>query len=620
MKRKRTKLLSAVLALSFLAFLLGGCSQSGDVQASQSPEASTSAEVTSSVDTASLDTIQAAAQELLSSAADLGGTWTSTTAIEFDGNTISVSGSGAEVSGTTVTIGDAGTYVLTGTLTDGQIVVDAGKDDTVRLVLNGVSLACSTSAPIYCIKAGTLVLTLAEGAQNSVTDGSAYVYASADEDEPNAAIFSKSDMVINGAGSLSVSANYNNGITSKDNLVIMDGNLNVTAVNDAIRGRDCAVISGGTFVLSSGGDGIQSNNDEDTEKGYVFISGGTFTVTAGGDGIQADTSLLIYGGTFSITTSTSEENDSYKGLKAGVNLLVTGGDFTIDSADDALHTNGDLSVSGGTFTISSGDDGMHADGALVIDAGSITITKSYEGIEGATVTVNGGTLEITSSDDGFNAAGDSGSGDTFSPPGFNNSGADNGYLILITGGIIHVNAGGDGIDSNGQLEIDGGEIYVSGPTDNGNGALDSQNAFTISGGLLIAAGSSGMAQAPDSTSSQNSLAFYLTETQASGSAVELRDSSGSVLVSFTPDKQYQSVVVSTPDIEIGQSYSLYINGSEYASVTASDVTTTSGTASGNQMGGGFGGGQGGPGGGQMGGRSGGGQMPQGGGQQGGTSS
>lgn len=615
MKRFRKQMiLSGVLTICLLTYALSGCGQSL-ADATESPQAAQTASLTSDHNTVAgtvltaTDSFQTEAQELLDTAAEGSSDWSEAsdlTRIELNGNGASITGSGAAASGGTVTITKAGTYVLSGTLQDGQIRIQAGKDDTVRLVLNGVSLSSSASAPIYASQAGILVITMADGTENSATDASQYTFA-AGEDEPDAAVFSICDLLLNGGGALTVTANYNNGICSKDHLVITDGSISVSAVNDALRGRDSTVISGGAFTLSAGGDGIQSNHDEDTEKGYVYLSGGSFEIQAGGDGIQAETALIINGGSYRLQTGSSEAADSYKGLKAGLALLVTGGDFTISSAEDALHSNGVLGISGGTFTISSGDDGMHADEALVIDDGAITVNESYEGLEGASITINGGALSITASDDGLNAAGGSDQA-TFGGPGQDQFSANSEYFIQITGGTLRVNAKGDGIDSNGVMLLEGGEIYVSGPTDSGNGALDANGSLTCTGGILVAAGSTGMAQAPDASSTQYSLAFYLTAAQQGGSEIQLLDSAGSVLVSFTPENEYQSVVISSPGLQEGEIYTLLIAGTENTTAAVTDITTTVGTAAGGRTGPGSGMWQGG---GQMGGG-----MQQGGGQRG----
>ena len=221
--------------------------------------------------------------------------------IKLEGDSITFEGSGATVSGNILTITSAGAYSISGTLNDGQVIVDTEDKEKVELVLNGADITCSTSAPIYVSNAEKTVMTLADGTENHVTDGTSYVFEDA-EDEPNAAVFSKDDLTINGKGSLTVNANYNNGIASKDDLKITGGSITVNAVNDGIKGRDSIAVKDGTITINAGGDGMQANNDEDAEKGYVVIEGGTLDITAGLDGIQAETSLLVSGGGIAITS------------------------------------------------------------------------------------------------------------------------------------------------------------------------------------------------------------------------------------------------------------------------------------------------------------------------------
>lgn len=506
-----------------------------------------------------------------------------------------ISGSGATAKNGTVTISAAGEYVLTGNFT-GQIYINAGKNDVVKLILNGANITANKNAGIYCVQAEKLIITLADNSVNTVTDVASYTYADTTAQEPDAAIFSKKDMTINGSGTLTVKGGFKNGIGTKDDLIIAGGTFNVTAANDAIRGRDSITVLDGKFQLVAGSDGLQANNDEDTAKGWIALEGGTFNITAGKDGIQAETLISVTGGSYTMTCgggsskAANNSTESYKGIKSGKGIIVNNGTFVINSADDAIHSNSNAQINGGTFTISTGDDGIHADDSLVITGGKISISKSYEAIEGATITISGGSISAIASDDGINAAGgnDGGQGGQFGKDQFNASGN---YWIKITGGNINISASGDGIDSNGNIDMSGGTLLVSGPTDNGNGALDCDGTFTITGGVLAAAGSSGMAEAPAASSSQGSLMVYYTSTQKAGATVTLKDSGGNSVLEFTPAKAYQCIVISIPNMKSGASYSLYSGGAKLTDVTLTDTVTNisdSGQAvSGNQgMGGG----------------------------------
>lgn len=525
--------------------------------------------------------------------------------IALNGDSITSDGAGVSIDGSTATITAAGTYTLSGALDDGQIIVDTSDEAPVTLILNGVDINTATSAPIYIANAGSAIIVLADNSANSLTDGASYVFANPEEDEPSGAIFSNDDLIITGTGSLTVTGNYNDGITSDDSLTIESGNITVTAVDDGIRGKDYLLIRDGTITVEAGGDGLKSDNEDDAELGYIAIESGTITVTAGGDAIAAETDVLVTGGEFTLRAGGGSraqlaDDASAKGIKGAMNVLIDGGTFTIDAADDGIHSNAHITINGGTFTIASGDDGIHADSTVTINNGDIAITRSTEGIEGGVITINDGNINVVAGDDGINVSGDGDGSDTMGGPG-GRPGQSQGvttytgsFYLYINGGYIVVNAAGDGIDVNGAIVMTDGIVLVNGPTTSDNGALDYDATFNISGGLFVAVGSAGMAQAPSTTSTQNSVLINLSGTLPGGTLINIRNESGESILTFAPSKEYQSIVFSSPDLVNGD-YALYYGGSadgtvtdglytggtytpgtEYATFTVSGVTTTLG--------------------------------------------
>ena len=499
--------------------------------------------------------------------------------VQFNGDSITAGSPNVVIDGSTATITTAGTYRLTGSLSDGQVIVETEDKDTVRLILDGVEITSASSAPIYISKAEKTILVLAEGSVNTITDASTYVLADPESDEPNAAIFATSDLTITGTGSLEVSGNYNDGIATKDGLILAAGSITVSALDDGIRGKDYVYVKEGGITITAQGDGIKSDNDTDTSKGFITIDLGRIEVTSGGDAISAQTNVLVAGGELILdagggSDTVIDENLSAKGIKGGSCVTIANGIVTIDSADDSLHSNNSITINNGVVTLSSGDDGMHADTALSINAGDVRILKSYEGIESAVITLNNGSVKINASDDGINVSGGvDGSGmmpggrpfggkqgPGGPPPGqetFNYTGE---YYLYINGGLISVDAGGDGIDSNGAIEMTNGMVIVNGPTQDMNGALDYMGGFKMKGGFLVTAGSAGMAQAPDSSSSQNSLLLNLTSAQQAGTTIHIQDSSGKDILTFTPAKAYQSITYSSPYLVTGETYTVFLGG------------------------------------------------------------
>lgn len=557
------RVLSVVMSIILCAGALSSCGKSSV----------NSSDVKSDVSTISEEILQSIAEDSV----DKPDT-SEATIITLSDKSATVSGSGAEAKDGVVTITKGGSYVVSGKISDGRVIVNAPKEE-VTVVLQDASVTCSYGSPIYVYKSSLTTVYLADGTTNTLTDGKNYTFndgfSSSDDEEPNACLYSKSDLVIAGGGELVVNANYNNGITSKDTLKIESSSIIVTAKNHGINGKDCCSVKDANIKVTSSGDALRSTNDSDTSLGYIVIVDSVLDLTSGEDGIQAETALQISGGSCTIKSGGGSDKEvdsetSAKGIKAGTSIKLSSGTYKLDCCDDAIHSNGNVEILDGNYSISTGDDGIHADKNVKIDSGTINVNKSYEGIEGAVINISGGKIKVVASDDGLNAAGgadQSGFGGMRQqdPDTFDKS---SDYSINISGGTINIDASGDGIDSNGDLTVSGGEVYVSGPTDNGNSALDYDGNASITGGVVIAAGSSGMAQNFGSNSTQGSI--LLNCSSNSNESISVTDSSGKVLAEYTPSKNYTCVVVSCPDLTKGNTYTVKAGG-ESTSVTLDDL-------------------------------------------------
>lgn len=497
-----------------------------------------------------------------------------------------------------LTITKGGIYNLSGNIKNGLITINT--DDNVKLILNNVSITNESGPAIYIENAKNTVIVLS--GENTLVDGS--TYKNYDEDV-NGTIYSKDDLIFDGDGTIKITANYQDGIVSKDDLKIINGTYIINSTDDGIRGKDSVYILNGNFTITSGGDGIKSTNDSNSEKGFILIEKGTFKIESELDGIQAETKLVINDGEFNIKTgdgsensstsntswgvwgavkknNNSTDNNSAKGLKSGNNLIIYNGTFNLDTSDDSIHSNSYVGIKDGLFKIASGDDGIHADTELIIDGGNINITKSYEGIESAKMTINNGTINIVSSDDGINVAGGNDKS-SMNRPG-ENTYSNSSNILTINGGTIYIDTKGDGIDVNGNAYLNDGNITVEGPTDNGNGALDYDGVFEIKGGTLIAVGSSGMAQSATNSSTQYTVMINFSQTISSSDTVTITDSNGNEILSYKQKKIYTNLVFSSSKLQSNTTYTVKINGTTYQNFITNSVSTTVGSSqSNNQM-------------------------------------
>jgi len=382
--------LSLALAAVATAATLAGCSVIGQAGG---PDTTS----TQTVDAAALtpDTVLAANEDATTVNDD---EWSLEDAadVALTGSTATSSAAGVSADAGTVTISAAGVYRLSGTLA-GQVVVDAPDDALVVLVLDGAAISSDTTAAIGVLGADDVGVYLADGSTNTLSDTASYP----DEADVNAALFSEADLTISGTGSLTVTGNGNDGVTSEDDLVILSGTVTVNAKDDGVRGKDSLTVEGGTTAVTAGGDGFKADNEAEDTRGYLVLRGGTVTISAGSDGLDAVTDLVITGG--ELTVANSEE-----GIEAA-QLLIAGGTVDVTASDDALNaTTGSgesmaadegaaLVISGGTVTLDSEGDGLDSNGSALLTGGTVTVygpTRSGNGAldTNGSLVVSGGTL------------------------------------------------------------------------------------------------------------------------------------------------------------------------------------------------------------------------------------
>lgn len=545
---KKTKKLVAALLGMVLVVGLVGCNAPGTQEGDSSATTSDDSAATSGE------------PDLTFSSRDRDPSYDEATATKIDltGDAIAVSGAGARAEGSTVTISADGTYIVKGSLANGQILVDLpGDEDKAQIVLDGASVHNETGPALYVRQADKVFVTLAEGSVNELTDGAEYV-ATDDGNDPKAALYSKDDLVINGSGALNVTGSYYHGIASTNDLKVTGGSITVSSVQDAFHGKDCIKIGGGSIVVNAGDDAFHSE--------YLFyLEDGTVNVESCVEGYEAE-KVYVYGGDSTIAASDDGVNASAAEDEDAAADDAANADYpgAFDGAEPpAMPDNGEMpqmpegmeppeGADGFSMERPGRGEGMHggADGDMPDMPDDATMRRGGpDGVDGNDAPGEGGgrfderTLDATDGEQAQNGRGMMRGGMGGGGMGAL-SGASEDCLIRINGGTLRVDAGGDGLDSNGFVEVNGGTVLVSGSTTSADSGLDYEFGAAVNGGDVIIVGAAGMAE--DFTGGTQT---HLMEraSGSAGSTVEVKDASGNVLVSYTAPKAFQTVVASAPN-------------------------------------------------------------------------
>ncbi len=502
-----------------------------------------------------------------------------------------------------------GIYVFTGTGADSCIAVKKAATAPTTILLAGLDLTSSFTAPITIKKESTTTATITAlaGYTNTLTDAdfnNADTYGDPTEDggdgtntayAESAVIKGKSNanLTLNGEGTLNLVCNTKNALkVGEYGSLTIDGlTLNVTSAKNGISSDNTMVINGGNItVTTASGDCIRTDPDTvDANAGCaanIVINGGTFNLHSASDGIQSAQDLTINGGDFTIQAGAGYNDSSFdkdtmscKGIKGtnpsddetaeGTNVVtINGGTFHLNTADDAIHSDGTIAILGGEFDIQTGDDGVHADTRVDFGAENaadckihLTVSTCYEGLESKDVYIWSGCYSVRSSDDGINAAGGSSNGtdpggggfDPWNPGGGGSSGGD--YSLNVKGGLVNVNADGDGLDSNGALSITGGSVIVWGQATGGdNSPLDCDGTMTVNGGTVFAGGTNPMNENPDSSTSQPYVKYGSSgggwggggSSITAGKTVVVKNASSQVVFSIQTPKNINYALYSSP--------------------------------------------------------------------------
>ncbi|MCR4653486.1 MAG: carbohydrate-binding domain-containing protein [Eubacterium sp.] len=544
--------------------------------------------------------------------------WTSGsyTSIALSNDSVSVNGDGVTYEGTKITITSGGTYVFTGTLTDGSITVSTQKTEDVRIILNGVDITCSDGPVINVAEADKVTISLEKGTENSLSDAETH-----NNEELDAVIYSASDLVLNGEGSLTINAAFKDAVHSKDDLRILGGSYDITAADDGFVGKDALEVTDGNFNLNTQGDAFKSTNDEDENRGFIYITDGSFNVTSGDEAFQAVNQIQVENGEFNISAEG-------KGISAGSVLLFNNGSINVYKSYEALEAPC-IFINDGTFDLKASDDGINTAGgemdATSEENGRFSQPPSgdfkpedgdfqkpdrdfkpedgeFEKPSGDTdaASENSSTENAedndksqkpqrpdkeTSNDDASQAEENANheNSENSEKPQFPDGGnfgggmmeTSSGYLF-INGGTILISADGDGLDSNTCITQTGGDIIVEGPTNDGNGSLDYLGTYIMTGGSLLALGSSGMLQSISDSdqTTVHDLTVIFSEKQKAGTDFAITDESGKELISYTSTKEFSSAVYASASLEDHKSYNIQINGKTTGTATLSGIVTT----------------------------------------------
>ena len=610
-RKKETGAVVSLLLASSLAF--GGCGTAVTSSSSVNAEsARTESTGETSADNAAATSESTASENAMESASDINfdleltestidteftdreksGSYKASEAVKITLNktTATVSGSGAKADGSTITITEEGVYVVSGTLEDGQIIVDASDSDKVQIVLDGVHINCETNAAIYVREADKVFITLAENSSNALGGGNEYTQI--DDNTVDGVIFSKSNLVCNGTGSLTIEADYKHGIVSKDDLVITGGTYKIAAADNGITAKNQIKILDGSFDIDAANSAVKAKNADNAELGNIYIAGGIFTIEAEQDGFHATGSIVVDDGTITV-------NSGDDGFHAELDTIIRGGTILVEKSNEGLEGKR-VVVNGGDITINASDDGINAassndDSSAVVNSGDDgSISGAADGKEPSQMppdTENGSDRQPSQDFDPENAPSDGNAPQDFDPgnapsdgdapqmmQGGPGGGGNSELYIKIAGGTLTVSADGDGLDSNGGLLVTGGTTIVYGPTSDGDSALDYDGSAIVTGGTLAAIGSAGMVESFDEASTQPVVTYYCTETKSADTIITLTDSDGSALFTVTPEKAYASIVLTCPEMKLDATYTLAV-GTDNEEITLTDIITTAGTRS-----------------------------------------
>ena len=558
MKLTNNKIFPYILTGVLTITLFTGCSSSDSKEAGASQNANTSADAAA---------VNFTASEMFTDR-DMDASYDESSAvtITFTEEAAACSNDTVNISDSTITISEAGTYILEGSSENMQVLIDAEESDKIQLVLSDLTLSCETSAPIYVKNADKVFVTLAPDTNNTLSTTNEYIQT--DDNTVDAVLFSKADLTLNGSGSLTISSPYGHGVVSKDDLTVTGGTYSMTCARHGLSGKDSVRILDGTFYLTTTKDGIHASNDDDDMLGYIYIAGGTFTISSDDDGIHADSTLYIEGGDLDIVKS-------YEGLE-GQTITILDGNISIVSSDDGINASSGSSTSDNNQMPDSdnpGDEQIPDSAPNGTAPGNGQIPDNTP--DSKQIPDNAPTENAPDSENIPDNAPDNNNSEIF----LNNTGnfdmdADESCTLTISGGTLTIDADGDGIDTNGYFYMTGGTVFIAGPENNGNSALDYGISAVISGGYFLASGFSGMAQNFSSTSSQCACMVTLqTPADSSASTIKLTDSNGTTLLTHTTAKSYNSVIFSCPELTVGDTCTLY-TGETTQDITITDIITS----------------------------------------------